>query len=68
MEHADLTSIGNFSRCLMRQIEKHAGQNLFLQGWEKEAMNWMISIVGTYPNGGAWKQGSLGIVNVIICM
>ena len=29
------------SRCLVRQIEKHAGQNLFLLGGEKEAMNWM---------------------------
>ena len=29
------------SRYLVRQIEKHAGENLFLLGGEKEAMNWM---------------------------
>ena len=30
-----------YSRCLVQQIEKHAGQNLFLVGEKKEAMNWM---------------------------
>ena len=69
MEHADLMSIGNlFQICLVRQIEKHASQNLFLLGGEKEAVNWMNGDFWLAYNGVAWKQGSLGIVNVMICM
>ena len=56
------------SRCLVRQIEKHASQILFLLGGEKEAMNWMNGDFWLAYNGEAWKQGSLGIVNVMICM
>ena len=56
------------SRCLVRQIEKHAGQNLFLLGGEKEAMNWMNRDFWLVCNDREWKRGSLGIVNVMICM
>ena len=40
----------------------------FLLGGEKEAMNWMNGDVWLAYNGGAWKQGSLEIVNVMTCM